>query len=159
MYICSMFSQCNPTLSLISYLPSRDKLWSHTSAHSYEVFLMQIKFSFDTVTTCGSRGQVSNLREIFFLPIIFFWWSAGFFWCESFFLILHPMCAASSFQQESFLICSVLTLSTALVQVLFQYSECEHVTSPHPSAASHHHHQQPTDYQTTFFPAPVGHFL
>ena len=72
MYICSMFSQCNPTLSLISYLPSRDKLWSHTSAHSYEVFLMQIKFSFDTVTTCGSRGQVSNLREIFFFTNQFF---------------------------------------------------------------------------------------
>ena len=65
----------------------------------------------------------------------------------------------SLFQQESFLICSVLTLITALVHVLFQYSECEHVTSPHPSATSHHHHQQPTDYQTTFFPAPVGHFL
>jgi hypothetical protein len=62
----------------------------------------------------------------------------------------------SLFQQESFLICSVLTLITALVHVLFQYSECEHVTSPHPSAASHHH-QQPTDYQTTIFPAPIGH--
>ena len=113
-----MFSQCNPTLSLISHLPSRDKLWSHMSAHSYEVFLIQIKFSFDTVTTCGSRGQVSNLREIFFVPINFFDDQPDFFDANHF-LILHPMCAASSFQQESFLICSVLTLSTALVSSSF----------------------------------------
>ena len=33
----------------------------------------------------------------------------------------------------------------------------EHATGPHSSATSHHHHQQPTDYQTTIFPAPIGH--
>ena len=62
----------------------------------------------------------------------------------------------SLFQQDSFPICSMLTL-IALVHVLFQYSEGEHATGPHSSATSHHHHHQPTDYQTTIFPAPVGH--
>ena len=54
---------------------------------------MQIKFSFDTVTTCGSRGQVSNLRDIFFTNQFFFDDQPDFFDANHFFDIASDVCS------------------------------------------------------------------